>query len=62
MSKVHLCSCGARTTEPYMVNGVLMCGMCAEEAFPQAMRRRVREQERQYIDHAKHDHQMRRWN
>jgi hypothetical protein len=60
-SKVFHCSCGARTTEPYMVKGIAMCILCAQEAAPNIVERRVRSEERRYRNTERHDHLMRRW-
>jgi hypothetical protein len=61
-ARVHRCPCGMRTTEPYLINGELVCGLCAEETLPKPLRRKQRDEERQYREHIRHDHQMRRWN
>lgn len=41
MAKVFSCECGQRTTEPFMVNGRLMCTLCAEEFSPHLVSRRA---------------------
>lgn len=41
VSKVYTCSCGMRTTEPFLINGVLLCTLCAESEKPSLVNRRA---------------------
>jgi len=34
MARPFACSCGRLTREPYLVNGQLMCVLCAEQVAP----------------------------
>jgi len=34
MQRPFECSCGVKTTQPFMINGQVMCVMCAENIAP----------------------------
>lgn len=34
MSAVFECSCGRRTTEPFVIRGLMYCTICADEIDP----------------------------
>lgn len=38
---VITCSCGLRTTEPYLVNGEKLCAVCAEKVAPRFVSERA---------------------
>lgn len=40
MSQVFVCECGRKTTEPFVIRGVRMCVVCAEEEDPRIVDQR----------------------
>ncbi len=40
--KAFTCSCGTRTTAPFLVNGQWLCTLCAEDAYPGLVSSRAR--------------------
>jgi hypothetical protein len=44
MKNVVTCGCGMRTTAPFMVDGRLLCTVCAEELYPRLVSQRAREE------------------
>lgn len=48
MSVVFQCECGRRTTDPFIINGVKMCVICAEEADPRTVDIREKKNYRRY--------------
>lgn len=48
MSVVFKCECGRRTTDPFIIDGVKMCVICAEEADPRSVDNREKRNYRRY--------------
>lgn len=48
MAKVFTCSCGTKTTEPFMITGRLLCTLCAESENPHLVNKRTRENWREF--------------
>ena len=44
MNNVFTCSCGIKTTAPFYVNGMLLCTICTEDAYPHLVSRRAVEE------------------
>ena len=41
---VFTCSCGMLTTAPFYVNGMLLCTVCTEGAYPHLVSKRAAEE------------------
>ncbi len=41
VGSVVTCSCGLRTTEPYLINGEKLCAVCAEQVAPRIVSARA---------------------
>ena len=50
MTKVTTCSCGVRTTEPFVIRGVPYCTMCAEDLEPRIVAARERRNWRAFAE------------
>lgn len=50
MSQVFTCECGRKTTEPFVIRGVKMCVICAEDEAPEIVDRRAKDNYRRYND------------
>lgn len=48
MSVVFTCECGRKTTEPYIIGGVKMCVICAEDIDPKEVDKREKINHRAY--------------
>lgn len=51
MSQVFVCSCGRKTTEPFMVHGRKICVICAEDENPEIVTKREKVNVRKFRDH-----------
>ena len=60
MTKITLCSCGMRTTEPFVIRGVPFCAMCAEDVEPQIVAARERRNWKSYVEPERIHHVARR--
>jgi hypothetical protein len=41
MAAPYQCECGLRTRAPFMINGELMCAVCAEKVAPRLVNQRT---------------------
>ena len=48
MNKPFRCSCGIETTEPFLIGGVKMCAVCADEMAPEIVSARARRTWREF--------------
>lgn len=48
MTKIFTCECKRQTTDPYLIRGVRMCVVCAEEIAPDLVDKRTRQNYRRY--------------
>jgi len=50
MSQVFVCSCGRKTTEPFIIRGHSVCVICAEDEAPDIVTRREKTNLRKFRD------------
>lgn len=50
MSFVFVCSCGRKTTEPFVIRGQQLCVICAEDEAPEIVTRREKTNLRRFRD------------
>lgn len=48
MSRVFVCECGRKTTEPFLIRDVMYCTICAEDLRPDVVEGRERQNRRKY--------------
>lgn len=48
MSNIFTCECKRKTTDPYIIRGVKMCVVCAEDVAPNVVEKRTQYNYKRY--------------